>query len=240
MRTELTLETEIIISCTSLRKAMYKIHKGKCFYSGRELPENKFHIDHIVPVSKGGKNCISNYVLCDPYLNSKKRDLMTDEFLKVAIAYNKLVFQDLVLKELKKTSRLVENNSFTQRCMDDVIIASFPDLTKGRSEIDMIKDCITNFVYLEEDLIGNDFYNMGDIHTDLCLSAYVECYKDNYMFFDIFFKQKRKEKENGTLIPIPIKKFSWDKWKEEKKKNGTWDENYKENMKLKKLNNKLA
>lgn len=45
--------------------------KGECAYSGIPLTQ-EYHLDHVVPVSKGGKNNISNRVPCLPIINLQK------------------------------------------------------------------------------------------------------------------------------------------------------------------------
>jgi HNH endonuclease len=91
-----------------LLRAIYEAHEGRCFYTGRFVFLDEVAIDHIYPKSKGGKNCIANYVLTSKYVNSKKM-VSVDELLvermqyinQVAYApatlkiYNKAVFDDI-------------------------------------------------------------------------------------------------------------------------------------------------
>ena len=66
------LEEEASTGNPNIRQAIYEAFGGKCFYSGRPLDFNEFHIDHVVPRAKGGKDEIENYVLCSPDVNTKK------------------------------------------------------------------------------------------------------------------------------------------------------------------------
>lgn len=54
---------------------LFKRHNGRCFYCGRRVgrpPQLRFHIDHFIPLSKGGTNDPENLVLsCQPCNNSK-------------------------------------------------------------------------------------------------------------------------------------------------------------------------
>jgi len=91
-------KTEVLKTDKILRKVMFEVYDGKCFYSGRQLKFENFNIDHIIPTSKGGKNNIENYVISSFYINNKKGNKYTDDFAKVIKATNKLLFVDKVVK----------------------------------------------------------------------------------------------------------------------------------------------
>jgi hypothetical protein len=57
-----------------LRNAIYLAHQGKCYYTKKKLHKRDFHLDHVYPVSKGGRDTISNLVLCTPAYNLHKGD----------------------------------------------------------------------------------------------------------------------------------------------------------------------
>lgn len=90
--------TPIPITDGLLRKSIYEAFDGRCFYTGRYLEFEEMHIDHIVPKSKGGKDCISNYVLCCSYINKLKSDKTDYNFQNVVLGIVDLVFVDKVLK----------------------------------------------------------------------------------------------------------------------------------------------
>lgn len=58
---------------------IYKSQKGQCFYCGNELRD--YHIDHIIPISRGGENKLYNLVISCPSCNYKKHNLPPEEFV---------------------------------------------------------------------------------------------------------------------------------------------------------------
>jgi len=56
------------------RESLWRRDKGKCQYTGKSLSKNGSNIDHIVPVSRGGKSTWKNMVICDRQVNSEKAD----------------------------------------------------------------------------------------------------------------------------------------------------------------------
>lgn len=60
-------------------KAIWERDGGICQYTGRKLKPNEGNIDHIVPVSRGGKSTWDNCVLADKKVNSKKGCKLPDE-----------------------------------------------------------------------------------------------------------------------------------------------------------------
>ncbi|HCN78984.1 MAG TPA: HNH endonuclease [Verrucomicrobiales bacterium] len=60
-------------------KAIWERDGGVCQYTGRKLKPNEGNIDHVVPVSRGGKSTWDNCVLADKKVNSKKGSKLPDE-----------------------------------------------------------------------------------------------------------------------------------------------------------------
>ena len=52
--------------------ALLEAQKHKCEYCGAELLETSYHLDHIVPVSKGGTSYIENIAAACPCCNLSK------------------------------------------------------------------------------------------------------------------------------------------------------------------------
>jgi 5-methylcytosine-specific restriction endonuclease McrA len=64
----------------------FLIHIGddpKCYLTGKQLnfqDSSSFSLDHIVPISKGGSNELSNLGLCTWKVNKAKSDMTVEEF----------------------------------------------------------------------------------------------------------------------------------------------------------------
>jgi 5-methylcytosine-specific restriction endonuclease McrA len=61
-------------------RAQYETQRGTCFYCQRSLAHAQFHVDHFVPLSKGGTNEPENIVLACPRCNLSKHDKLPHEF----------------------------------------------------------------------------------------------------------------------------------------------------------------
>ncbi len=94
-----TEQTKISTNDIVLRKAMYSVFDGKCFYTGRNISFEDIHIDHVLPKSNGGEDCIQNYVLSCGYINQKKYDKANPFFVERISLINKLLFVDKVVSE---------------------------------------------------------------------------------------------------------------------------------------------
>lgn len=61
---------------TGIRLEVFKRDKGKCVICGRGPPEVTLHVDHIIPVSKGGKDTLDNLRTLCSECNLNKKDLL--------------------------------------------------------------------------------------------------------------------------------------------------------------------
>ena len=64
-----------------------RVAKGECHYCGRSTPSRELTMDHIVPVSRGGKSTKGNVVPCCKACNTAKKQLLPiewEEYLKTA------------------------------------------------------------------------------------------------------------------------------------------------------------
>lgn len=57
----------------------YKSQKGLCWWCGIEL-EGKFHVDHRIPLSKGGNDSPGNIVISCPHCNLSKNSKLSWEW----------------------------------------------------------------------------------------------------------------------------------------------------------------
>lgn len=57
-----------------VRDVVYGRDKGICHICGNFNPLNNWHLDHIIPLSKGGKHAYENVAVSCPSCNLKKHD----------------------------------------------------------------------------------------------------------------------------------------------------------------------
>jgi len=59
-----------------------RLAKGICYYCNNKIPVNKLTMDHIIPISRGGKTTKSNVVTaCKECNNNKKNNLPIELFI---------------------------------------------------------------------------------------------------------------------------------------------------------------
>lgn len=61
---------------------MYEEQEGRCGYCGITL-DNKYHVDHMQPVSRGGSNWPDNLIVCCAECNLNKHNKTLEEWIKV-------------------------------------------------------------------------------------------------------------------------------------------------------------
>lgn len=61
------------------RKKIFDMTDGRCFYCGKPLDFENFHLDHFIPKASGGK-IANNLVPSCPDCNIAKSDLTIEEF----------------------------------------------------------------------------------------------------------------------------------------------------------------
>lgn len=54
--------------------------RTRCYYCGKSLYRKPFHMDHIVPLSRGGKHSIENLCVSCPMCNCKKGSRLISEW----------------------------------------------------------------------------------------------------------------------------------------------------------------
>lgn len=58
---------------------IYRAQRGKCYYCGKSVG-NEYHVDHVVPISRGGSNFPDNLVVSCPSCNCRKSDKLPHEW----------------------------------------------------------------------------------------------------------------------------------------------------------------
>lgn len=61
------------------KSGIWERDKGICQYSGKKLNRKDSNIDHILPVSRSGKDTWENMVLCDKKINTMKGNRLNSE-----------------------------------------------------------------------------------------------------------------------------------------------------------------
>lgn len=61
---------------------LYEEQHGYCAYCGIRLFE-EFHVDHVVPITRGGTNYYDNLLLACPHCNQSKNDKLVNEWAVV-------------------------------------------------------------------------------------------------------------------------------------------------------------
>jgi len=66
-----------------LRKSRWwqgKLAEGRCHYCGRSTPARELTMDHVVPLTRGGRSVKSNLVTCCKECNNRKKNLLPQEW----------------------------------------------------------------------------------------------------------------------------------------------------------------
>lgn len=57
-----------------------KCARGVCHYCGRKVPPRELTMDHVVPISRGGKTTRGNVVPCCKACNTRKKSRLPTEW----------------------------------------------------------------------------------------------------------------------------------------------------------------
>ncbi len=75
----------------NIRDVLIEKENGlNCHYCKKTIVDEFPSVDHKIPTSKGGTNCIDNLVLCCRSCNSKKGQLTYSEYLQLVAIRKKL------------------------------------------------------------------------------------------------------------------------------------------------------
>jgi len=62
-----------------------KLAEGLCHYCARAVPKSELTMDHVVPLTRGGKSVKGNLAVCCKECNTRKKNLLPlewDEYLE--------------------------------------------------------------------------------------------------------------------------------------------------------------
>jgi 5-methylcytosine-specific restriction endonuclease McrA len=62
-------------------QAQYKRQNGKCYWCGKKVHET-YHVDHIIPLSRGGSDNADNLVISCPYCNLSRGSRLPSEWIE--------------------------------------------------------------------------------------------------------------------------------------------------------------
>lgn len=65
-------------------QAQYDRQKGKCFWCKAKVKDD-YHVDHVIPLSRGGRDSRENLVISCPHCNISKHNKMPAEFAGILI-----------------------------------------------------------------------------------------------------------------------------------------------------------
>jgi phage regulator Rha-like protein len=99
--------TKVNLNDTKIREAFFIAFDGKCYYSGETLSKTHFHIDHILPKSKGGEDILCNLVVCKPDVNIIK----SDNYDKKFVQENQLFVSQNFAPKIEAILNLIDENS---------------------------------------------------------------------------------------------------------------------------------
>lgn len=74
-----TIERNAGIHTAKDIQRQYKTQKGKCYYCGVKVGDT-YHVDHVVPLSRGGSNGPENLVIACPTCNMSKHNKLPHEW----------------------------------------------------------------------------------------------------------------------------------------------------------------
>lgn len=64
---------------TDQRRLLHREQLGKCWYCTKTIPFHLSTVDHVLPLSKGGRNRMNNLVMACPTCNSAKANKRPEE-----------------------------------------------------------------------------------------------------------------------------------------------------------------
>lgn len=116
-----------------IRFEIFKRDSFTCQYCGKSAPEVILHVDHIVPISKGGEDEITNLITACQYCNQGKSNIELDD--KTVLAKQKQQLDDLQERREQLEMMYEWQQSLIEINQDatDMVCALFSELVQGYS-----------------------------------------------------------------------------------------------------------
>jgi len=61
------------------RQKIYERDKGICYLCGEPVDSNNWHLDHIIPLARGGEHVMTNVAVTHPFCNQSKNAKLPEE-----------------------------------------------------------------------------------------------------------------------------------------------------------------
>jgi len=107
---------------------VYLAYKRKCFFTGRPVAREEMVIDHLIPVSKNGKDCFENYVLTFKDLNIGKSNKIDENQIDgmkyiVELVYApraKKIYEKLAGEDIEEAKHAKEKLNWINKHKEDL------------------------------------------------------------------------------------------------------------------------
>jgi len=129
----------------NIRNYLLEKHGRKCFYCGKSV--SKFEVEHMLPKSRGGSNCIDNLTLSCHECNQKKDTLTAEEFIKQTLPAKKAAAKLKQLLNEKRLFKYMTEMNTTRWALYNAIDEKYPNvkMTYGYKAYHIDAKCITGF-----------------------------------------------------------------------------------------------
>lgn len=219
----------INIQDEDFRRVLYIAYGGKCFYTNEPLEKNNFHIDHIIPRSKGGKDTVANCVPCIPEYNLQKSDKLlpnSQNIIEGVLSFHAEMVMELfnnikTAKSLKSKHNRVTiqglkksvMKEFDMRFGAEVMSIFYAEVFGIPYEYNSYEDKATVLEFIKYHLVAideiedaenyiteNDMYS---VYTDFCMSKGNKVLRksDLFRYLQDFCETKESmKKENNKFL----------------------------------------
>ena len=110
----------------NIRNYLLEKHGRKCFYCEKSV--SKFEVEHMIPKTKGGSNCIDNLTLSCHECNQKKDTLTAEEFIKQTLPAKKAAAKLKQLPNEKRLFKYMVHMNATRWALYNAIDKKYPNV----------------------------------------------------------------------------------------------------------------